>query len=207
MMMLSLRTLIRWTLGLALVLLLAGCLSRQSPEVKYYGLLDMEQLASGSAASANHAEVKLGIGPISIPDSLKRSQILTREQGHLYRYDEFNRWAGLLESNVAMTLGDNLGLLLGIDKVVFYPWSPTFQPSYRVIVDIVRFDGDLAGEAVLSARWAVTDGKGTEALAWRKSTYRQALTAADYATLVRAESELLAALSAEIAAVLEQQVK
>jgi len=184
---------------LIVVLLLSGCLGRSSPKVTYYSLLTMNQLGDMQSV-ASLPDVKLGIGPITIPDSLKRSQIATRQHGNQYEFDEFNRWAGVLEKDITSVLGDNLGQLLGIEKVGFFPWLHHFKPTYRVMVDVIRFDGSIDGEAVLSARWAISNTEGKEFLAGKKSDYRKPLEDASYASLIKAESQLLAALSKEIAA-------
>lgn len=180
-------------------LLLAGCLGRSAPQVAYFSLMTMEQLGDTQRITAL-PEVSLGVGPMTIPESLKRSQVATRSQGNLYRFDEFNRWAGMLEKDIATVMGDNLAQLLGIDKVAQFPWLNHFTPTYRITVDIQQLDGELAGEAILIARWAVADASGKKLLAAKKSVYRQPLAAADFATLVKTESLLVAALSREIAA-------
>ena len=131
---------LQWCLVFVAVLLLAGCISRSAPTVNYYSLLTMEQLQD-TEVLASLPEVKLGVGPVSIPDSLKRSQIATRQQSNQYEFAEFNRWAGVLEKDIASVLGDNLGQLLGIEKVGFFPWLHHFKPSYRVMVDVIRYDG------------------------------------------------------------------
>ena len=143
------------------VLLLSGCLSRSSPKVTYYSMLDMAQLGEVQSV-ASLPEVKLGIGPVTIPDSLKRAQIATRQHGNQYEFSEFNRWAGILEKDLTSVLGDNLGQLLGVEKIGFFPWLHHFKPTYRVTVDVLRLDGAIDGKAVLSARWAVYDADGKE---------------------------------------------
>ena len=188
----------KWLLLLCCVLLVTGCIGRKSPEVTYYSLLTMEQMGEVQPVSS-HPEIKLGIGPITIPASLKRSQVATRQHGNQYAFDEFNRWAGVLEKDIANVVGDNLGVLLGVEKVGFFPWMHYFTPSYRVIVDIQRLDGSLDGEAVLGARWAVADAEGKEFLAGDKIVLRQPLQEASYAALVKAESLLVAELSKTIA--------
>ena len=183
---------------LLVVLVLNGCLSHNTPEVTYFSLMNMEQLGDNKTV-ANLPEIKLGVGPVEIPDSLKRSQLVTRSEDNRYTFDEFNRWAGELEQDIATVLGDNLGQLLGVDRVAFFPWMQHFKPSYRVVVTIQRLDGSLAGEAVLIARWAVTDAAGKQQLAAGKSDYRQPLEQSTFAALIKAESQLVAALSLEIA--------
>jgi hypothetical protein len=188
----------KWVLLLCCVLLLTGCIGRKSPEVTYYSLLTMEQLGEVQAI-ASHPEVKLGVGPITIPDSIKRSQVATRQHGNQYEFDEFNRWAGVLEKDVTAVLGDNLGVLLGVEKIGFFPWMHHFKPTYRVMVDIQRLDGSLDGEAELGARWAVADAEGKEFLVGGKIVLRQSLEEPGYAALIKAESQLVADLSNKIA--------
>ncbi len=190
---------LQWCLAFVAVLLLAGCISRSAPTVNYYSLLTMEQLGD-TEVLASLPEVKLGVGPISIPDSLKRSQIATRQQDNQYEFTEFHRWAGVLEKDITSVMGDNFGQLLGIEKIGFFPWLHHFKPTYRLTIDVIRFDGSLEDEAVLSARWAIADADGKDFLAGKKSDYRQPLADTSYAALIKAESQLLAALSKEIAA-------
>ena len=196
----------KWLLLLCCVLLVTGCIGRKSPEVTYYSLLTMEQMGEVQPVSF-HPEVKLGIGPITIPASLKRSQVATRQHGNQYAFDEFNRWAGVLEKDITNVVGDNLGVLLGVEKIGFFPWMHYFTPSYRVIVDIQRLDGSLDGEAVLGARWAVADAEGKEFLAGDKIVLRQPLQEASYAALVKAESLLVAELSKKIAGEIDGLLK
>lgn len=189
--------------GLGLLILLSGCIGRSSPEVSYYSLLSMEHLGHQMSMTET-ADFALGIGPITIPDSLKRAQIATRDADNRYRFSEFHRWAGVLEKDIAMVVGDNLGAMLGVEKVAFYPWLHHFQPSHRVVLDIVRFDGTLEGEVVLSVRWAIVDAEGRDYLAGGKSVYRQAVASQAYKDLVRAESLLLMELSREMADAIKQ---
>ncbi len=188
------------------VLLLSGCLGRSSPKVTYFSLLTMKQLGEVQSV-ASLPDVKLGIGPITIPDSLKRSQIATRQHGNQYAFDEFNRWAGLLARDLTSVFGDNLGQLLGVEKIGVFPWMPFFEPSYRVMVDVIQFDGALDGEAVLGARWAISDSEGKEFLVGKKSVYSKPLEDASYASLIKAESQVVAELSKEIAGEIAALVK
>ncbi len=194
----QLRLIIRWFILISTCLAVAGCLGKQSPEVAYYSLLSMKQMGTHTAAQAG-GDQRLGIGPIIIPDVLKRTQIVTRDAQNIYRFDEYHRWAGVLEKDFAYVLGDNLGDLLGVEKIAFFPWMHYFSPTHRIIVDIIQFDGNLSGEAILSARWVITDATGKSTLTGGKIDYQKPVESDDYAGLVKAESLLLAELSTEIA--------
>ncbi len=179
-------------------LVFVGCISRHAPSVAYFSFLNMSQLGE-TQTMTSLSGVNLGIGPVMIPETLKRSQVVTRRDVNQYEFNEFNRWAGILEKDIAKVLGDNLDQLLGVDEIAEFPWPKYFNPTYRVIVDIEQLDGDLKKEAVLSARWAITDASGKNQLVARKSVHRTPLENADYPELVEAESQLLAILSKEIA--------
>jgi len=196
---------------LALVLLLpallfAGCISRNAPEVAYYSLQSIEQLGPDRAGQPGQ-NIVLGIGPVTLPASLKRSQIVTREADNRYQFSDLHRWAGLLEEDLARTIGENLAFLLDLETVVYHPWGRVHRPDRRLLVEVLRFDGSRQGEAVLSVRWTLTGGEGTQPLAGGKSVYRQPVAGGGYAGLVRTESLLLAALSREIAEAIRQTVE
>jgi len=190
-----------WLTICALILLLSGCIGRSSPKVTYYSLLTDQQLGGGESI-ASLPEIKLGVGPVTIPDSLKRSQVVVREEGNQYEFDEYNRWAGILEKDLTYVLGENLGQLLGINKIGFFPWQHYFKPNYRVMIDVIYLDGSLVtGEAVFNVHWVVADGN-KKSLAGDRKIYRQPLEAKTYSALVKAESQLVAQLSRDIAAVI-----
>ena len=190
---------------LLVCMLLFGCTLRAVQPVQYFSLLTMEQLEQTQPVGA-HPELALGIGPITIPDSLKRSQIVTRVDGNQYQFNEFNRWAGVMEKDFLTVAGDNLGMLLGTENIGYFPWQPAFTPGYRVVIDIQRFDGSLAGEAVLEVRWSFIGSSGTEMLTSGRSVYRMPVAESGYAGLVRAESQLVAELCKELAVTLENLI-
>ncbi len=104
----------------------------------------------------------------------------------------------MFEESIVTVLGNNLGVLLDTDKVASYPWLDYFTPDYRVIVEFQEFDGNLEGDAVLAARWAISDAKGKTMLASGKVDLRIPLDGATYLALVEAQSRLLADFSKEL---------
>lgn len=181
-----------------LVLLVTGCIRPGSPDVTYYSLMTMEQLGSRDII-AGLKDKQIGVGPVNIPDSLKRSQVATRQPNNKYTFSEFHRWAGTLEDDIALVLANNIGELLEVEQVAIFPWMTYFKPDYRVVVDIQRFDGYLEGEAVLEARWVITDSKGEKLLYSGKNSFTHTLKNSDYPSLISAQSQLLLDLSIEIA--------
>lgn len=199
--MLCLCNLISGFCTLLLLVLLTGCSVKSSP-VAYYRLAPLEMIDPEAKAEAR-LDVALGIGPVTVPEYLKKSQIATRHGDTRYQFAESQRWAGMIEKDIASVIGNNLGLLLGTDQVMFFPWLHHFRPDYRVVVEVVQFDGDLQGDALLIARWAISDSSGARLLASGKSTYRQTLANASYEALVDAEGLLLAEFSRALAVELQ----
>jgi len=111
-----------------------------------------------------------------------------------------------LAENLAHIVGNNLGMLLGVQNIDYFPWLPYFAPTFRVVIDVQRLDGTLGGEAVLEARWSVTSADGKTQLMGDRSVFRRQTTEPGYAGLVRAESQLVADLSREIAAAVARQI-
>ena len=184
--------------SVSLVFLMAGC-GGTSPSVSYYSLSSLDQASIGSEIM-NTSDVSLGIGPVTVPEYLKKAQIATRVgDGNRYQFDEFHRWAGIVEKDIAAAIGNNLGAMLGSDRIAFFPWMHYFKPQYRVVIEIIQFDSDLNSDAVLSSRWAVADGAGENIMVSGKSDYRRTLKNPSYDALVDAEKLLLADLSKEIA--------
>lgn len=182
----------------SLVLLMAGC-GGKSPSVSYYSMTSLASAELG-AETLNLPDVTVGIGPVTVPEYLKKAQIATRlGDGNRYQFDEFHRWAGIIEKDIAYALGNNLGTLLGSDRIAFFPWMHYFKPQYRVVIEIIQFDSDLNSDAVLISRWAVADGSGENVLASGKSDYRRTLKNPSYDALVDAERLLLADFSRELA--------
>lgn len=195
----------KWLIGTISLLLLAGsgCMLHNSPETYYFSLFSLEQLGS-TVKLADVPERKIGIGPITLAESLNRSQIATRIKGNQFAFDEFNRWAGPLEKDLATTIGNNLVFLLGAGGVDYYPWMQHFRPTHRVVIGVERLDGELGGEAVLEARWSVVSPDGKKTLIEKRSVYRRTMSGTGYADLVMEESLLVGDLCREIAQALLQ---
>ncbi len=113
--------------------------------------------------------------------------------------DEYQRWGGSLRADIANTLGENLAHLLGTSRVVIMPAEVKLPVQYRLVVNILRFDADNEGRALLKVRWAILDPNAEVALAMRESAYRQAFDQGDQDAQVAALSATLGDFSREVA--------
>jgi uncharacterized lipoprotein YmbA len=111
---------------------------------------------------------------------------------------EIDLWAGAFKDNLTNVLAENIGILLPTERIYIYPWR-LFEPmDDLIILDVVRFDGDLGEDAWLVARWSFLGGPEKKPLAVNRSNIREPVNGPDYNALVSAQSRALAKLSHEI---------
>ncbi|MBW1980490.1 MAG: membrane integrity-associated transporter subunit PqiC [Deltaproteobacteria bacterium] len=182
---------------------LPACRSTQAP-VKFYTLDAMQGLEKGSLQAAANREVAVGVGPVRLPALLERPQIVIRTSPNMVNLSESHRWGGSLREDFLRVIGENISQLLGTSKVAVYPWESYFTPDYRVAFDVQRFDGELAGNVVLSVSWTVRGREATGVLAVKNSVVREPVAASSYEALVAAESRALAALSQQVVEQIKQ---
>jgi uncharacterized lipoprotein YmbA len=194
--------LLRLSLGCLLAFVVAGC-GRISQPVVYYNLTPLTAERHEPAATGTNGPLAIGVGPVTLPDSLDRPQIASRLDAERLKFDDYNRWSGSLSDDFSEVLLDDLAALLPAKATAaLFPWGGYFQPTHRVIVNVSRFDGSLHGEVVLKARWTITDGSGKEGITTRQSVITVKVAGSRYQDLVIAQSQAVADLAKEIAPVL-----
>jgi len=184
------------------VMMLTACGGR-TPPAKFYTLQPVEQSSTGKSLPLN---VALAIGPVAIPAALDRAEIVTRDAVNEVSFSEYQRWAGPLKASIAAVIAQNIGTLLETERVTPFTHENIFQPTHRVVININRYDSQLAKEFLLSATWSIKNLNGNKLLLIRNSIIREPLASAGYEELVAAQSKALAALSQEIAAALIEVV-
>ena len=176
---------------------LNGCLGRsQSP--RFYTLSPLTEDKAMAKSDTQARDTRIGIGPIKVADYLDQSKLVTRTGDNRLLKAEFDLWAGALKDNLTNVLAENIGLLLPTERIFIYPWRLSEPVDYQVILDVVRFDGDLEKDAWLVARWNIVDGKDKELLEVGRSSIREPVTGSGFDALVTAQSRALAKLSHEI---------
>ena len=125
--------------------------------------------------------------------------MVTRWNDNEIQVDEFDRWAAPLTENFWRVVAENLSVLMSTSNVSMYP-RRIGSVDYRVMIDVLRFDGDDGRDVRLSARWILYKENGPEILVMRKSNFvKPAGEEEDFTALVRAMSDVTADLSREIA--------
>jgi uncharacterized protein len=185
------------TLGLCLMAL-GGCASTQA--ARFYVLSALPVGESPAPVAVAERGLAIGIGPVTLPKYLDRSQIVTYSSRYALNVAEFDRWAEPLESNFARVLAENLALLIPTDRLVVSPWPRSTPIDYQVTVEVSHFSGQLGGESSLIARWSLISEEGKEVLVSRRSHFSAPAGALGYEALVAAMSQTVADLSRDIAA-------
>ena len=180
------------------LLVLGGCLG--TPPTRFYLLPTLTDV-SAPAATGERA-LTIGVGPVTLPPSLDRPQIVTRASQAQLHVAEFDQWAASLQDTVARVLAENLSLLLPTARVVRHPWPRTTEIDQQVLLEVTRFDRMMGGEVVLVARWSLLGAAGQE-LTRRQARFSAPAGGSDYEATVTAMGRTLEALSRNIAATVQ----
>ena len=130
---------------------LSACAS--SPDSRLY----LMKAADGPVISQTSSNVSVQVGPIVIPEYLKRSEIIYRSNAHDITVKEFDRWAESLERNMASVITSNLATHLDTDNAFDYYANFSVTPDYIVRLNVTEF-GRVGNDAVsLSVSWELTN--------------------------------------------------
>lgn len=176
----------------ALAGLAAGCGS--SPPSRFYTLTSTAGTGIAAPAVAS-STVSVAVGPVSIPATVDRPQIVVNTGANQVGLDEFNRWAAPLQSNIQRAVTENLVALLGSARVTQI-LSP--DSDYRVAIEVQRFESTPGDSAVLDAAWVVRrarDGK----VETGRTTVRETVAQKGYDALAAAHSRAVGRMSQDIA--------
>lgn len=178
--------------------LIAGCALGPRPDrSRFYTLTPIADVADGDASLGDLA---LGLGPIALPEYLAHPAVVTRVTASEIQLSPLARWAEPLDEAIARTLRQNLAALLGIARIASHPWSRAQRPDLAVALDVVRFELDARGDALLGARWTLRDAQSGEVLEARETSLVESAGGGDMDAGVAALSRALGGLSREIAA-------
>lgn len=177
-----------------LFLVLSGC-GKSSPPSTYYILTSSSQQAEGINPMSN---TSVGVGPVTIPGHLDRSQIVTSTGQNRITIHEYQRWGDSFETQVKETLAENISLLLKTPQVAVYPWERAQRPQYQVYLTIRRFEGKLQGKVTLDAIWQIVDVRTDNSMLTKQFVQVFPVTGNTMSAYVQAQSDALESLSKDI---------
>src|SRR5262245_41765004 len=121
-----------------------------TPPSRFYTL---EAVAAADAPAKDAGGIAVDVGPVMLARGLDRAQVVPRIGPNEVELHDYSRWAEPLEDNVTRVLAENLSVALGTQRVGTIPGSETREPSWRVTVDVLRFESGADGKSLLVARW------------------------------------------------------
>jgi uncharacterized lipoprotein YmbA len=190
----------------ALVWLAVGACSfgPQADTSSFYVLTSLDEM-KGESLGMTGSSLGIGIGPVGFPHYLNRNGLVTRVSDNQVDISDVERWAEPLPESVTETLGENLSVLLGTERIYAYPWHSSDPLDYTVEMYVYRFERDTLGVVRFMSRWTLRDAESGNELVRRETTLEEPAGSAETSASVEAQSRVLAALSREIAdAILRQ---
>lgn len=199
------RALSHLALAVALCALGAGCLTLASSQpTSFYMLSAMPQEDAEETPGTD--KLVIGVGPVTVPEYLNRSQLVVRTGANELTLDEFHQWAEPLNDGIARILAANLTELVPVEAI-YFPWRSNRSIDYQVMLQVASFETDQAGAATLDVGWGIWKPGTSERLVARSDVYRIDATASSYGDRVNAMSQALEALSRDVAAALRPQLR
>ena len=130
---------------------LSACAS--SPEPNLY-LMKSQQASPIVQGSSN---VSVVVGPVNMPEHLKRSEVVYRTNGHAIQVNENDRWAESLERNMASVISSNVAAYLGTDQSFDYYANFSTKPDYSVRLNVTEFGRVGDNSVSLSVSWELVN--------------------------------------------------
>lgn len=177
----------------ALVGTLAAC--GTTPPSSFYGL----SVVATPAAEGSFVSVQ--VGPVTVPASVDRPQIVVSTGPNQYTLDEFNRWSSPLDDAIADALVGDLAALLGSPNVTTTTGGIA-DGGYRVGVQVQRFESRLDSSVDFEAAWVVRRVADERALSGRTVVREPAPNG--YPGLAIAYSQAVGRLATDVAAAVRQ---
>ncbi len=178
---------------LLLVVVLSGCINTPLPD---YYVLTPEKGGIGVAAALT--DLSLGLGPVTIPETINRPNIVTPLDSNQLEVAEYHRWSEPLIENISRVVITNIADRLGVSKIYAYPWLGN-QIDYQVRIDVLQMTGTPTDNVYLQVRWQLLTGeKPRQLLQTQISEFRVPVAGEGYSAMVAAYSQAVSMLSDEI---------
>jgi uncharacterized lipoprotein YmbA len=111
--------------------------------------------------------------------------------------EQFNRWDAPLDDSIARAVAGDLAAQLGSPDVTTAPMA-NFNPDYRVVINVQRFESAPGKSALIDAVWTVRSTATGDVRSGR-TVARETVQGGGYEALAAAHSRALAVVSADVA--------
>jgi uncharacterized protein len=181
--------------SLLLPFLLGRC---GSPPTQVFDLSPATQSAP-FAVSPSRAGPLIYVDKPAVAGYVDRTQMVTRSGDNRVSIHEFEVWSDPPADLIARAIVDDLSRRFGADRVMTTPVERYATPDWRVELNVLRFDVDGSGQALLDARWTLLAGPNDRLAATRRERIEtSAGDAADPSRRVAALRQAVAILANHI---------
>jgi uncharacterized lipoprotein YmbA len=189
-------------LGLCAVVM-SACSS--TPATQFYVLQAVSQPTT--EVLSNDKKPLIGVGPLTLPAVLGRTQIVSQKADNSIEIAEFHQWAAPLQESIIAVLSKNIATLQPNALIKAYPWSAYGNMDYRIIIDITRFDSQRGQSATLEASWSIMEEKKHTLIRSGQTKITKNLPDASYSSVAKVFSALLADFSQQLVLAIKQLPK
>jgi uncharacterized lipoprotein YmbA len=182
-------------------------LSARNDPTQYAVLASVDELPGAAAhgAEATRSAVRVGLGPVTLPEYVRRTEIVSRIDGTRLVPSATERWAEPLDRAFVRVLAIDLQRALGAGRIVNHPWYESDRPDVQIEIAFSRCEGDESGQIVVAAHWSVRQLSGGQPPIERESRIEHKTTGPGGASTALALSQALADLCREIALAWREQ--
>lgn len=152
----------------------------------------------GAVPAAAPDALVIYVGPVAVPESVDRAQMVLHNSANQVDIAEEHRWAEPLKTAIPRAVAEHLMRLLGTPRVMASRAGTGLDVDYRVALEVQRFDSSLTRGATVEVLWTITGKRANPARSGRSSVTEPA-TAATPEGVAAAHSRALARVAADIA--------
>ena len=179
--------------ALLAALSLAACVGAPAPRERFFTLASPHPGVAPPASSTP----SIFVGPVSIPASVDRNEMVLDLGGNQVEISDDDQWAEPLRDAIPRVVAETLSRDLGTSRVLASRMAAGAPVDFRVSIEVQRFDSSLAGGATIDALWTVTPRRGTARSG--RTVAHEPVAAHDPGALAAAHSRALARIAGDIA--------
>lgn len=187
-------------LSVLLLLVLAGCAGKPTPETQLYLL----RSGAGNAFGASDGVAENGLGSIRVATYIDQPGLVLELADGTMRAARFHQWAEPLRESLRAFLANEIAAKAGkaVRPTAYGETNWRLYTKQLIDVRIQELHGTRSGKARLVAIWALIDPAERTVTAEHEFVAEEPLADDGYAALVSAEEALLTQLAAQIAGAL-----
>ncbi len=184
-----------------LVLAISGCMSvPNTPNPRFYTLKPISE-NQGVEKFNITPNIIMAVGPVRIPEYLKRPQIVTWDKNGMLTFAQLDRWGEPLDIAFSRLISSNLMVLLNGVNMESYPWNIAVPVKYQVAVDFMQLESELDKDLFFVTQWSIIDAQNNKMVLTKRYEFRGPIKPHSYLGLAETLSSACVSLSLEIAKV------